>query len=488
MENLQDSGLFWLGDGEELPTQLPPSGCVAGLLKISDDGTATLDLIGLLAGEVADGHFPDLDDAPPRTVRGILKSHGEHVLLTNVRTVSARLNDLISSEIVQADTAVVSRNPIISSQFIELTMPLDGFEAWARPGSVSAERPLSVGAQRQAMTLDLTRDSDKAYETSLGTLTFQTDFSGPLPSYDSTSVGISIRSQLVLQHASQISLEQTLDYFRGFQDLILLLSNSTRSLPWPLARSSSCDGLVRIYFSRANQHHVDFNRHQCWLSLTRLEKEFGAVVDSWFDRRRDLGPGLHLFLGMRRPRPMYLEHKFVNLAWGLESLHRRLYGADVSANEKLSMKRDRILSVLSKCDWPRSDDKKFAMRRFNNMEPSLAERIEQLLLSIGLDFERSKLRDFAERCADHRNDLSHFGGERVPGTYSDVITGYVELLHALSPLYHLLLLHLIGISEIHIYWLVNKHRDRIRHRLAHVGLSPYRDTARASLLESSLPS
>ncbi|KUO97737.1 hypothetical protein AR276_21270 [Stenotrophomonas maltophilia] len=455
-------------------------GCVAGLLEVADDGQITLDLIGVLLDDGEDSFGLGLEEVGPRTIRGLLKGTGEHVLLTGARPIKMHYTDQISSQVMRATAALVSRHPITLSQFTELMMPLEGFEAWAYPGTVSGERPVGDDGQRHLLSLQLARDCDRVYETFLGQLTFQTDFGGCLPSYDSTSVDVSLKSQLVLRLSAHASLDQIRDYFRGFEDLILLLSNSSRSLPWPVAKSASVDGLVRIYYARANQNSAVFNRHQCWLSLARLGEDFGAVVNRWFERRRELGPGLHLFLGMRRPRPMYIEHKFANLVWGLESLHRRLYDGVAESNEKLRLKVERIMSVLSGVEWANASDKRYALGKFKNVEASLAERIEQLLLNIGLGFDNEKLREFSEKCADLRNDLSHYGGERTPGTYSDVIEGYVEFSIALGHLYHLLLLHLVGISDVHIHWLVNEHRDHVRHHLARVNLVPQMKTPSAS--------
>lgn len=475
MEAFRDVGLFWLGEDDQLPPASPPQGCVAGVLEVAEDGKITLDLIGLLSADGEDNIFFGEEDIPPRTIRGLLKSAGEHVLLTGARPIKVHFTEQISSEIMRANAALVSKHPITLSQFTDLTMPLEGFEAWAHPGSISAERSAGNHGQPHLLSLQLARDSDRVYETSLGKLTFQTDFAGYLPSYSRTSVDVSIRSQLALSLSALATLDEVLDYFRGFQDLILLLSNSSRSLPWPVAKSESSDGTVRIYFIRASQNRAAFDRHQCWLSLTRLGEEFGTVVNCWFERRRELGPGLHLFLGMRRPRPMYIEHKFANLVWGLESLHRRLYGNDAQLNEKLRLKGERIVSILAQVEWSNPSDSRYALGKFKHLEATLADRIEQLILRIKLGFDATKLRDFAEKCADLRNDLSHYGGERTPGTYTDVVEGFVDFSIALGHLYHLLLLHLVGVSEIHIYWLVNKHRDNLLSCLAQVNLIPRLD-------------
>mgnify|MGYP004721746023 CR=1 FL=1 len=141
MQVFRDVGLFWLGEDDQLPPSTPPQGCVAGGLEGADDGRITLDLSGRLSPADESGLFLGTEDNPPRTLRGILKSNGEHVLLTGARPIEARYTEQISSEIMRANAALLSSHPITLGQFTDLTMPRAGFEARTHPGSVAAERP-----------------------------------------------------------------------------------------------------------------------------------------------------------------------------------------------------------------------------------------------------------------------------------------------------------------------------------------------------------
>ncbi len=65
-----------------------------------------------------------------------------------------------------------------------------------------------------------------------------------------------------------------------------------------------------------------------------------------------------------------------------------------------------------------------------------------------MGLENTRLRTFADRCAKLRNDISHFGGERRGGaSYNDFLLELHEHGEALGALYHVLLLHEIGIDE-----------------------------------------
>jgi hypothetical protein len=81
-------------------------------------------------------------------------------------------------------------------------------------------------------------------------------------------------------------------------------------------------------------------------------------------------------------------------------------------------------------------------------EPALEDRILEVLRSLPVNFEKRALRQFARRCADRRNDISHFGGPRSGAQdYGSFLREVVRLSEALSYLYHAVLLHYIGVKD-----------------------------------------
>lgn len=113
-------------------------------------------------------------------------------------------------------------------------------------------------------------------------------------------------------------------------------------------------------------------------------------------------------------------------------------------------------------------------------EPSLEQRIFEVFETLPIGLDTSRLRAFAKDCADRRNEISHFGGERQKGSYSDFVTDLEYKSGALSILYHALLLYEIGVDanllRNHIYegWLSR----RAKYLFVKAGLSE--DEARIS--------
>ena len=80
---------------------------------------------------------------------------------------------------------------------------------------------------------------------------------------------------------------------------------------------------------------------------------------------------------------------------------------------------------------------------------------------------------FAKHCADRRNDVSHYGGMREPGTYEKFLSDIIKLNEAIDFLYHAKILQLIGLPDEQIRWwfLDGFHSYRIRKTLEDVGLT-----------------
>ncbi len=354
---------------------------------------------------------------------------------------------------MRASYALVSRRPVRAEKFDELRMSLAGFEAWTRPGQ------LALDEDDDELHLTFSKRKADRYTTSIGRVELHHDFVGKRPEPIATAAAVSIASRLEFVPDDPETLEGMYGFYRTFQDLILMLSDSERLCDWPKLRSSGSDQWSILYFKRFGNCDVALPWYEAWLPFPRLKDTFGTIVDGWIANREALGPGIHLFLGTRRSLPMYQEHRFVNLVWGLEVLHRRSHGdghpfspTPTPFDEKIQ----RIAEAVKAMDGLKSDDKSWLRKLVKDKgEPTLADRLLAVLTSIGLPIEESRLRTFANECAGLRNDLSHYGGERTPRSYDRFIQRVSVCAEALGHLYHLLVLHRIGVSVDNVTWLIH---------------------------------
>jgi hypothetical protein len=76
-----------------------------------------------------------------------------------------------------------------------------------------------------------------------------------------------------------------------------------------------------------------------------------------------------------------------------------------------------------------------------------------VISAVPLNLEERRVRAFARRCAERRNDISHFGAQRHDAGYQAFLREISDCADALSTIYHALILHEIGIDEATlVYW------------------------------------
>ena len=460
-----DTGIFWLELDGQSDARAHVEG-VPGTLTIDQEGEIKLDLIGTFPGRTGwDGVF-GVQVAGDAAIYGRLKNKGNHVLLRGISPRGGKGGHGLEYEVFLAKYALVSPKPFSQSMCVELHMPLLGHEAWSCPGVQSSEM------LEGNLHLNMCPSSKRVYSTNLGKLSYESciSFQGAQVRH---SASVALAASLTLELHSPSDVDEVHSVYRAFQDLVLILSNLSEFTAWPIVKLSETAADATLFFKRYGGVKKSNETYSVWVSFDDVADDFGKIVDKYFEQKALLGPGLHLYLGTKRSMPLYIEHKFVNMAWGLEALHRRVHGVQFASNPRLLEKVERVRRVLDTASWHSRSDKNWIVSKLKNAgEPSLAERIEHLFSGLGLEVDASALKTFSARCAALRNDLSHYGGERDPGTYALGLEEYARYGQALDHLYHLLLLARIGVSAVLLRQIVERPLLFVRQGLEEVGLVP----------------
>jgi hypothetical protein len=308
------------------------------------------------------------------------------------------------------------------------------------------------------------------YETDDGTLTFNFSIGGRGP-VAGRGDSLSMKEEAILVYGLQktSNLEDLRQRYGLLEDLFILLTDSHYRLEWPSIRLGA-DAKIRWYFQRMR---TDISAtapgwHECWTNFPQLRQAFGTIWSNWTRKRERFGSGFYLYLGTRRGMPLYPEHRFVNLAWGIEAFHRTKHAA--VASDALKEKIARIVG-----DVRLSKDKIWLRKKLKHVhEPALADRIFEAFKDLPLGLDAKALRSFSKACADARNDISHFGGHRGGGSYTDFALNLEKMSDALSTLYHCLLLSEIGVDgQIMKWWLYQGPRSYpLKWHFVQVGLLP----------------
>jgi hypothetical protein len=451
MAILEGRGLFWWGDDPIPEQQIAPNSCVSGLLKIDNDGSSSLELDGYLPSEhgpmaaMVQREFP-----ADKCIRGLLKGSAQHILLVGlIRNGGQMKSNGISYERYIAFTCLVSESGAVASKLIfkQLIIPLSGYEEWLRLNAIKVVRT------RRTVSVKYKWPKDANYRLTDGSLTIDFELDGQSSgALSGAEVSMKETASASLRFSKPLDLDSIKTQYQLFEDLLILLTSTDYALDWPSVALTK-ETRYRLYFRKLGDRAVGTapKYFECVTNFLQLRNTFGSIWEAWRSKREELGPGLYLYLGTRRGIPLYVEHRFVNLVWGIEAFHRRKYTTSPTA--ALTEKVQRILGQISD-----TRDRKWLSKKLENAhEPSLGERIFQSISAIPLGFDETRLRTFSDACNKLRNDLSHFGGQRHNGgSYNEFMIKLNDTSEALATFYQMLLLHEIGIDENILKWWVFK--------------------------------
>lgn len=459
--DIHDHGFFWwAGEGHE-------KGSVAGLLSIDSSGLIQLELHQTLPGRSGMGGVFGERLQESVSILGCLKSNGHYVLLRGLNACQGR-NGIISYEIFNARECFISHKLPSIQRFFKLRISLDGLQQWIRPGSIDFVGPSNCAkGNEHKVTVNLELKSDDAWNIESGLVEIVHDFTGHEPGLWGHSINTGMVSNLVYTPTSIATSEEMLEWYRAAQDLLLILVNSNLTLKWPRVLWKDGDEVVGadFYFQRNLPSGDQVKWHETLLPYARVRDSFGSMLENWIDRRKSLGPGINLYLGTRRNKPLYAEHRFVNLVWGLEALDRRVDSSRCD-DPKLKEKIQRLKDFVENVEGINRSDRKWlgGLLDSRSFERPLSERLFDILKPVAIGVDDEKLKVFTKTCANLRNDLSHHGGEREPGDYINFIGEVLKKSDALSKLYLLVILSLLGVSVDEIKNIVYRDPNSIAFR------------------------
>jgi len=276
------------------------------------------------------------------------------------------------------------------------------------------------------------------------------------------------KATLAFKAALPLTLTQLQEKFGWFDDLFTILTNSEYSLCWPIIDDVDADRKYEWYFLRPVTEQAAPQMHELPTNFLQLQGSLGNIVSNWMKKREEFGPGYYLYLGTRRGVKTYTENLFATLVWGLEALHRRKNIYDSEAE----VTKETVARILDKIE-DKSDHDWLKNRLQNAYEPALWRRIFDVLHCIPIEgIDEKRLEKFCRKCAGYRNQISHFGAQRQDKDYTTFVNELRRYSDAISYLYHMLILHDIGIDAQIINSMLHSgfYSYRLRSAFVEVGL------------------
>lgn len=421
---------------------------VPGVVKIHDDGMISLELNSFLSSRRPFGSFSRKSSGDEDLViQGLLKGNAGYVLIfAPYESGFSHSFRGLSHQSFQADACLRGRKIFPDSSkklgFHGFEVDLSGVGQWASQDSIKLTEK-----RGSRLSIDWKPPKDARYKISVGEVVvkYRANHSSN-EGVRTTSFELQESPYIDLRVRKGVEIERLRGFFLRLEELLVILCDCRVSLDWPVVKVGSKRDRCTYYFRRPFLSSETPEYHKICISYSSLLDDFGKVFDGWMSGYEEFGAGFYLYIGTFRAVGAYAENKYVNLIWGLESLHRRTF-PEANNNPEIVAKVDRILEKHSGKDrkWLKGKLKRSA-------EPALQDRLLELFSILPIKFDAGSMREFCRECADRRNDISHFGGDRGDGGRLDFLQEIFMKSMAISKLYHAIILKKIGISDDHIKW------------------------------------
>jgi len=166
---------------------------------------------------------------------------------------------------------------------------------------------------------------------------------------------------------------------------------------------------IKIYYQSMPyiEKEPSVNRHNMLFNFGTIKSNAKKIFDNWINAYGDLSPALGLYFSAKTGAQRYLDSKFLALAQGLETYHRRTSSETLMQPEEFRVLVDSILDFCpkDKKEWLKS-------RLIHGNEINLGGRLKKIIepfkQHIGTSRERSKL---LRKIVDTRNYLTHYNDE-----------------------------------------------------------------------------
>lgn len=446
MSIIEERGYFWwssepLGDRQDIPERN-----VAGILKISDEGRCSLELDAPLLEEgenkktyVMNAGGINLEN---KAICGLLARERQRVYLCDLWVGALHRQFEANWALVGHEGFAVG---MVNPTFNSLGVSLKGYEKWLCLETIRRDD------DADKISFSCNKIQDDVFVVDTGRISINYRPSWIYGWYQAT---LTPSARLTFSPTNPLMAKDVIRKFRIIEDLFIILTDSEFCMEWPSVTLSdkSTENGYAFYFQRNKSNASPPERHECSTSFPALKADFGKIYSLWEKKSETLGAALWSYLSTRRGIKLYLENHFINLIGGLEAFHRRTNDPPtLSANDKGFI--DRIAEVIS----DPKDRRWFCklVKRTHLEEPALSQRLYDIFAAIPIDFDKKRLRNFSIKCANIRNAVAHYAGQKAAGDQAKFYHELIPINEALSFLYHALILTEIGVAREIIHGWIN---------------------------------
>lgn len=442
LEDISKSGYFWLPDR--------PEEKVPGHLTIKNGGKVELELFGLFGGE--NGYFED--NVSFDRIIGHIENDGL-VTLDNcfylnksyafggVSKSRVCVNFMYSGVAYEKDEAPT---------FNTLSFSVDCLDEWVGISGIS----VTMNPEKRTANINYEPQTNLLFNIDDQTQ-LQISFTYTLPGFPNlTEAKITQRIYLKIISKKLLSTEILIEYAYKVVNLLCFASDQTVSIKDVTATSTEIlqnvhEGEqrpvpIRLYYQSSpfsdKEPIVKF--FDMLFTFGRIKEKAELIINNWINAYEDLSPSLGLYFSVKSGAQKHYEGRFLALAQGLETFHRRTSQEKLMGSDDFSALVDEVMKACppGKEDWLRG-------RLEHGNEINLRKRITRIIEPfkdiIGNSASRRKI---ISKIVDTRNYLTHYNEDLK----SSAASGFelYTLCRKMEAIFQLQLLKVLEFSEAEI--------------------------------------
>lgn len=403
-EEFKKSGYFWLPSAPE--RQIP------GTLIITDGGNIELEVVGWF-DEIIEG----LKEAPNgnyelERIIGHIEKHG---LVTLVDCFYKKKNISfggISKFYVFVNKALIGvaydDKDIVSINRFKFSV--EGIDEWVKLSGIQVE------SQKRTVSITYSQPEDISLNLQNGMNLLITFYQGLPEDPNTTEAKITQKTYFKLVSEQERPLN---DFTSAASKITTLLgfaidktvcldqvSATFDAIPQDISNNKTVPVSISVYYASQPYTKLEpkIDRHRMLFRFGQIREDAERIVNNWFDAYEEIDPALNLYFSTKTGAYQYLEGKFLALAQGLETYHRR------TSKKKLmdeAVFKELTENLIKQC--PEENKEWLSGRLKYGNELSLRQRIKNIIEPfkefIGTSKERNKL---ISTIIDTRNYLTHY--------------------------------------------------------------------------------
>lgn len=456
---IEKPGFFWLPEDTE--------NRVPGILRISESGKVTLEISYFLnfSGGKTKKFPPGFPLEGPENrnlnrVVGIIDN--DLITLDECFYKDGNLTGGVSTSTIYANRAFIGANYDEEEKisFSEIRFSIDGLDEWLLVSGFQVEPNRKENGGLENVSIHFSPPEEISFNL-LGGLELKLIFSWFRSSYNSTEVLINQKAYISLKSKELRPIEYFLDLVSKLHNFLCFAIDKTVSLDSVTGYSSEMvETPIKVYYQSIPYSETETEIH--WSDMLFIYKEvadqFEEILTKWIENYEIYEPAFNLYFVSVFGGQKYLEGKFLSLAQGIETLHRRSSQEMEMPEEEFIKIKKSVLEVTpsEKQEW-------LAVRLKYANELSLQKRIKQMIKPFKDLFGNGRERgSFIRKVVDTRNYLTHYdSGIETKAASRESLR---DLCMKLEALFQLHFLRLIGMDSESIKSIANKN-PTLRHKL-----------------------